>query len=390
VQADSLLPRARRLPSPAELGVFYEAPLIVIGFVVWFALSGNGRAMGDFLIFRDAGTAVLHGHSPYVAPIKALVAQNDRFVYPAPMAVLFTPFALLPLAAAKLLYLGLSLAAIAGAVRLLGVRDFRCYGAALFGAGAFYSLTVGSIGPFILLGAALSWRYRDRVGIAAVAVGLTALAKLLLWPLLVWLVATKRYRAAAGAAGVAVATALLGWAAIGFDGFRHYPALVRTLSDVMVRNAYSLHGLALSLGVPAGLASSLDVVLPVLGVVAILAAARAEDGDRRAFTVAVAVALLTLPILWLHYFVLLLAPIALVRPRLSRLWFAPMGLWLSPYFESQGLTWRITVVLAVGTAILAAAMARRPSETSGHAGADGDGPMSEPGAQAALLARDDT
>jgi Glycosyltransferase family 87 len=361
VRADPLPPRARRFPSPVELGVFYEAPLIAIAFVVWFALWGNGRAMGDFLIFRDAGTAVLHGHSPYVAPIRALVAQNDRFVYPAPMALLFAPFALLPLAAAKLLYLALSLAAIVGALRLLGVRDRRCYGTAVLGAAAFYSLTVGSIGPLLLLGAAVSWRYRDRVGIAAAAVGLTALAKLLLWPLVVWLVATKRYRAAAGAAGVAVATALLGWAAIGFDGFRQYPALVRTLSDVMVRNAYSLHGLALALGAPGRLASSLDLVLPALGIVAILAAGRSRDGDRRAFTVAVAVALLTLPILWLHYFVLLLAPIALVRPRLSALWFAPMGLWLSPYFESQGLVWRIVVVLAVGTSVLAHTVMRRPT-----------------------------
>ena len=32
------------------------------------------------------------------------------------------------------------------------------------------------------------------------------------------------------------------------------------------------------------------------------------------------------PILWLHYLVLLVVPIALARPRLSALWFAPLAL----------------------------------------------------------------
>ncbi len=354
------------MPPPAKLAAFYEAPLIVIGLIAWFVLfwtppAGHAGPLADFMVFRDAGSAVVHGHSPYVAPVRALLAQNDRFVYPAPMALLFVPFALLPLLVAKLVYFALSLAAIFGALRALDVRDFRCYGTALFGAATVASLTVGSIGPFLLLGLALSWRYRDRVGIAAVAVGLTALAKLLLWPLLIWLVATKRYRAAAGAAAVAVVTALVGWAAIGFDGFRQYPALVRTLSDVMAPTSYSVHSLALSLGAPSHPASFLDVVLPILGVAAILAAGRAQDGDRRAYSVAVAVALLTLPILWNHYFVLLLAPIALLRPRLSALWFAPMALWLSPHFDSHGTTWRIALVLLVGTGVLLRTVVDRPA-----------------------------
>ncbi|MGH7342691.1 MAG: hypothetical protein ACREKH_19575, partial [Candidatus Rokuibacteriota bacterium] len=32
------------------------------------------------------------------------------------------------------------------------------------------------------------------------------------------------------------------------------------------------------------------------------------------------------PILWLHYLVLLVVPIALARPRLSALWFVPLAL----------------------------------------------------------------
>jgi hypothetical protein len=50
----------------------------------------------------------------------------------------------------------------------------------------------------------------------------------------------------------------------------------------------------------------------------------AFEADRRSFTLTIAAALVLTPILWLHYLVLLLAPIALARPRLSALWFLPL------------------------------------------------------------------
>ena len=88
-------------------GLFVEAPLIVVAFVVWWSLWGDSRALGDFVIFRDAGLAVLNGHSPYVAADPAVLAQNDKFVYPAPVAFMFVLFALLPLAVAKGAFLSL-------------------------------------------------------------------------------------------------------------------------------------------------------------------------------------------------------------------------------------------------------------------------------------------
>jgi hypothetical protein len=49
-------------------------------------------------------------------------------------------------------------------------------------------------------------------------------------------------------------------------------------------------------------------------------------GDRSAFVLALAAGFVFTPILWLHYLVLLIVPIALARPRLSVLWFAPLSL----------------------------------------------------------------
>src|SRR5262249_39549692 len=172
---------------------------------------------------------------------------------------------------------------------------------------------------------------------AAPAVALTAVAKLFAWPLFVWLLATRRLRAAVCAAGVSVVLLVGGWAAIGFAGFDSYPHLLRALSRVEAVQSYSLVGL---FRLPGGAATALTVLLGIGVMVAVVLAARGPEGDRRALTAAVAGALVATPVLWLHYLVLLYVPIALARPRLSALWFAPLAFWITPIAHSDGSIWR--------------------------------------------------
>src|SRR4051812_38208588 len=91
---DSVGKKGGRRPRPLQLGVFVEAPLFLLG---WLLVSSGGRStVGyDFAIFRQAGDAVLHGRNPYVKPTFALLSQNDHFVYPTPFAYPFIPFALI-------------------------------------------------------------------------------------------------------------------------------------------------------------------------------------------------------------------------------------------------------------------------------------------------------
>jgi hypothetical protein len=63
--------------------------------------------------------------------------------------------------------------------------------------------------------------------------------------------------------------------------------------------------------------------------------------------VAILASLVTTPLLWLHYLLLLFVPIAVYRPRLSGLWFLPLLLWVTPTTHSHGTTWRIALALAV-------------------------------------------
>src|SRR6266566_9153418 len=109
-----------------EAGVFVEVPLIAVGWLSWFVYGHGGG--GDFTIFRRAGSALLHGHSPYVHPTATLLASNDRFVYPTPFALPFVPFSAVPERVAALVFLGLSVTAVLTAPWMLGVRDRRCYG----------------------------------------------------------------------------------------------------------------------------------------------------------------------------------------------------------------------------------------------------------------------
>jgi hypothetical protein len=330
-----------RFRHPLELGVFGQVPAIVILWLAWFVYGHGGG--GDFAIFRRAGRAVLHGHSPYVPPTLRLLAANDRFVYPTPFALPFIPLAAAPEKAAATAFLVLSVAAVLASLWLFGVRDWRCYGASLLGVSVIGALGVGSIGPFLLLLCALGWRFRDRT-VAGVPLALAAAAKLFLWPLLVWLLVTRRFRAfAASLATIGVILAL--WASIDAEGMRRYPQTVRLLNDVQRWKSYSVQSLFISLHVPASTGELVAGATAFLAFAALVLLRR--RGDEVTFSAAVVAALIATPILWNHYLVLLLAPIALARPRLVPLWLLPLVLWVTPHPESVGVVWRIVLVLSV-------------------------------------------
>jgi hypothetical protein len=351
---ERLAARMRALGQPWELGLFLLLPVLFFAVVVAAETRFHGSSLGDWEIFRGAARSALHGRSPYPVADPAVLVHNDRFVYPPITALLVAPLAVLPDMAGRVVVLLLALACVLIALRLLGVRDWRCYGLALLTAPVLDTVSLGALSSAMLLGVAVAWRYRDRPYIAAPVTALTAVGKLFAWPLFVWLLATRRIRTAVLAAAVSLVLLVGGWAAIGFGGLRDYPHLLRVLSQVEAVQSYSLVGL---LRLHGGVATALTVLLGVAVVIAVVLAARGADGDRRALTVAVAGALVATPVLWLHYLVLLFVPIALARPRLSALWFAPLAFWLSPIAHSNGSVWRTCFVLAVAALIVLRSLA---------------------------------
>jgi alpha-1,2-mannosyltransferase len=257
------------------------------------------------------------------------LGKISAYVYPPQLAVALVPLTPLSADAATMLALVASLAGLMGALAVLGVRDPRCYAAVLVWAPTIGALTVINLTPFLAFALALAWRLQATVWPLAVALGVAASAKLFLWPLLVWAVATRRFRAALLATVVGVGVTFGAWAVIGFQGLSGYPALLQKLGEKHAENSYSIVGMAAELGLSdaVGRLSMLGVGVALLAMGVVFA--RRGD-DLRSFTSALAAALALSPIVWLHYLVLLLVPLAVARPRFSWVWLVPVLLWVSP------------------------------------------------------------
>lgn len=336
-------PRARTRPKPLDVGLYAEVPLLALGFIVWNTVSKGWKHgwLGDFRIFRAAAHALVHGHSPYVHPTVHLLAGDQRFVYPAPFALLFAPFNVLGPTASSLLYLFLSGAAIVLAVRLLGVTDWRIAGIALIGGGVYDSFVNGAIGPFLVLALAAAWRYRDRP-VSGVLLAIAAAAKLFLWPVLLWPIAARRPRVAIAAGATLAAIAGI-WALLDLRGLTDYATTLRILDHLEAPQSYSPAAFALAVGAPSWLAHVIPAVAAAAGVVWLL---RQRD-DRLLLSGAVFIALIATPILWLHYLALLVVPLALAYPRLSPAWALPVLLWGVGTPEASESIWKIVFALIV-------------------------------------------
>jgi hypothetical protein len=333
----------------------------------------------DLKIFLDAGDAVLDGRSPYPERGAIEGQEGTFYVYPPLLALAIVPLSVLSVSAASSTFTVLGIFAVVGALRVLGVRDWRCYVLALAYPYTRDSLGIGAIGTFLALLVALVWRYRDDARLAGATTGVAIALKLFLAPLVLWLAFTRRLGAAAIGVATALALALLSWAAIGFRGIGDYVPLLRELSDLEAEQSYSALGLVSSLGAPSGLAR---IVVVLAGGALLVAAWRAahaggSEGDRRSLTFVLAAALVLTPILWLHYLVLLVVPIALARPRLSWLWFVPLapvvGSWLDWYggWANGDLPALLSTAAVSGTVLAGSLHAVRPPAVRGDSPADG-------------------
>jgi len=343
-------PRATSIRRCCEWTVFGLVPAVVaVSYSASFLRRGVGEP--DFGAFWLASRAALHGHSPYT-PLASLPHAAsigfDPFVYPPIVAFLLAPLAALPFVAARLLFLAVNLGAVVLALRLLGVRDWRCYGIALVTPAVVESVASGTISILLLLGVAAAWRYRDRAVAVALLVASAVTAKLFLWPLWFWLVRTGRRRAAAAAVVASFAALAGSWALIGFAGLRDYPRLLARLTELVGPHSYSTYALERVLGVGAAAQATYAV-----GVIALVLALRFVADERRSFVALLGVALLATPILWPHYLVLLFVPVALASPTLTRVWFVPLLLWVNPAAWNSGSVAPIVAELVVTLAALA-------------------------------------
>jgi Glycosyltransferase family 87 len=291
--------------------------LLSLAFVVYHLF--------DFKIFWEAGKNLLDGERIYPSHAELDLATRTYFVYPPVVAVAFVPFSLLPLVVAGALYSLLALLATGMTLRVLGIEDKRCYIALLFWMPVLQGVGLGTIAPFLALALAIAWKYRHSALTMPLVLSVAVVAKLFLWPLLFWLVATRRWRAAALSGLATAVLVLVPWALLGFRDFDWYPHALRLLLDHEQQLGFSA---STALG-----PLHANVVAPAIQLGAVLAIfflARQEDGDRRSFSAAVICALLLSPLVWIHYFVVLVVPIALASRRFGWMWVLPAAAFWPP------------------------------------------------------------
>jgi Glycosyltransferase family 87 len=317
--------------------------LVVMLSDVVLGWKATPRMPVDFHVFWIAGHYYVHGQSPY-RPSFA-----HTFVYPAPIAAFFAPFALLPYHAAALVFLAISTLAVTGSLWLLGVRDWRCYAATFLSPAALTAITVGTLTPLLLLGLAAAWKLRRRRSVA-VPVALLIIGKLIFWPILIWLLLSGRKRAVAEALALALAVALVCWAPIGFAGMTGYPRLLDRLGAGYGPRSYAIVGLI-------GGGRAADVAVATVAIVVLWVARR--SGEKRLFSLAVLATLACSPIVWLHYFAFLTAVVAILEPRFSVLWLVPPMLWVTPPQMIDGQQWRLDYAAAVCALVALLSLSRR-------------------------------
>jgi Glycosyltransferase family 87 len=346
-------------------GMFGVVPLLFTGFFIYITLRAHALAVDFHNGEWPAGLRILHDLSPYFGPHSAAVLSAGSphptvtpMVYPALGALLFAAFALLPHTVADITFTCLDMAAVLVALRLLDVRDWRLYGVVFLWPPVVSGWQTANITLLLVLGVAAVYRYRDRPVLSGVILALLVSIKLILWPLGLWLLATRRYMGLAYAVATGLMVNVMAWGVLGFDELPRYVRILQAFDRAGERRAYSTIGLALHLGASRPVATTVGFALAFVAAVACFAVGR-RGHDRMSFTLCVAVALLATPIIWLHYFALLLVPLALARPRFSAAWLLPLVLFLGP--PTSPSTRQVALALFVSTTLVLVALRTRPS-----------------------------
>jgi hypothetical protein len=262
---------------------------------------------------------VLKGNSPYPDVHLAEIDVGTPAYYPPLLIILTVPLVALPWHVGVALWIGLLSAAVVSSLFVLGVRDARCYVVALTSAPFIFGVTWGNANLVLLLLLALAWTWREHWVRVGLVVGLAVAAKLVLWPLVVWLLATRRFRAAALGAATCAAALLLPWALIGFAGLRTYPELLGLAQEVYATHGFSIATIVSALGLGEDYAIRTGLVVGgALALLSLRAGVRGRDEISLTFSILAAIA--ASPLVWEHYFVFLLVPLAIARPKFSPVW----------------------------------------------------------------------
>ncbi len=305
-------PRSTMIAVPPQRRLLAAGALVLLGVAIYLSFVAPIRQV-DLDVFLRAGQAVLHGHDPYSSTHSETIRTNAAFVYPLAVAWWFAPLSAIG-SASHLIYAIASLLAIGVACWWARPGQPLIAALVLLSSAAVIGLQDGSVNPWLLLGLIAAWRWRDRAIVAGLVVAALIICKLFLWPVLGWLLLSRRYRAA-GTAAVATGVVLVAGFTFGPLRTGAYASMLHVLSGLEAPHAAGLSGLLIHWHASLALATVIATAIAML----LLGAAGYQYHSRPAgsgrevlvFGAAVVAALFASPIVWHHYYLLLAAPLLL-------------------------------------------------------------------------------
>jgi hypothetical protein len=314
--------------SPALPVLASVAFVLAATAIIWSAGSTLGY---DFQAYAHAARRLLDGQ-PLYDPAVDVAGGFAIYLYPPPFAVAIVPLALVGGAAAVWAWTGMTILAFLAGVALLPVRPTVRWAILLLGAldwPVLYSIKLGQVGPLLFLLFAIGWRVidtparpcppRGRLVLGGV-IAIGTLIKVQPGLLVAWAALTARWRTVAAAIAVLVGIAVAATIVTGLGPWFDYPSLLgRVSSPLTTPHNFTPGAIAYQAGLAEGSAAIVEWVAVAVALVAVVVAARTRSAEA-SYLVAVVVSQLISPLLWDHYAMLLLLPVAWLLER--RQWWA--------------------------------------------------------------------
>jgi hypothetical protein len=177
--------------------------------------------------------------------------------------------------------------------------------------------------------------------------------KPLLWPLALWLLATRRWRASVQTLAWGLLLNAVAWSVVGFGDIGSYLHAVSADTDAQWRTGFGVPALLGHFGAGRTGGMAVMMIASAVLVVAILHSGLARRHEVQALTLTVALALVSSPLMWDHYLALLIVPLAILRPRLDWLWFLPVLMWICPP-DVRAHLWQVAAFWLAGGVMLTA------------------------------------
>jgi Glycosyltransferase family 87 len=336
---------------------------LILAFAVMVFIGSRGFGY-DFAAYDEAARRITAGASVYVPDTAARYAAGEYeglYLYPPQLAIAMVALTVFEPTGATLAWLSIRIGLLALGCAVLPVRPairFLAFAVACVSYPVLFDLNLGNISVLAFALSAIAWRTADRPAAAFAHAALIAMRFPFGIFFVQWLV-QRRWRAILWTIAAGVTLILLSLPIVGVSTYLDYVTILRGLPDISTGpHNLSLRSTALSLGVGPDLAALVMPIGYLVGLGAVVYAARKRDPDL-AFVVTATATMMVSPFIHPHYLVLLLLPAALLADR-GRGWALALPLvgWLPDPFLP--LAAPLAVVLLLTTRPVAASSSPSP------------------------------